>query len=104
VAANGTELFVGGPYFTSAGGKPSSRIALWHIPHALCASRSERLLTLSWPGTGTNFLLEACSGLSEKAWAEVRQGPAEAGNQLVVTQAIAGQTEFYRLRRKPPLP
>jgi len=97
--ATGSELFVGGRFGT-AGGKPSRNIALWHIPHALSASRSGDNLTLSWPGTGTNFVLEASDRLPPTDWSEIYEAPVLAGNQLLVTNSISDATRFYRLRRR----
>jgi len=99
LASNGSELFVGGD-FSWAGGKPSSNIALWHIPHALSASRSENVLTLSWPATGTNFILESSKSLSQADWAEVPQTPIVNGNKLTVTNEVLSTQKFYRLRRR----
>ncbi len=99
LTSNGSELFVGGS-FSNAGGKPSSKIALWHIPHALTATRHGDLLSLSWPGGGTNFLLEGCDNLGQTNWSQVLQSPAPVGSELVVTQELCSPSQFYRLRRK----
>src|SRR5213593_4868349 len=64
IRPSGTDLYMGG-IFTTAGSKPSTNIGLWHIPHALSVSRTGDTLLLSWPSTGTNFLLEASSDLGQ---------------------------------------
>jgi len=99
LAANGEQLFVGG-YFGGAGGKAASNFAIWHIPHALKLDRSGDALRLSWPATGSNFVLEACASLSRSNWAAVPQAPAVSGRDLVVTNEVCGTTRFYRLRRR----
>jgi len=99
LASTGSELFMSGA-FSTVGGKPSTNIALWHIPHALSASRSENVLTLSWPGTGTNFILESSQSLGEADWAEVLQTPIVNGNKLTVTNELLSSQKFYRLRRR----
>jgi hypothetical protein len=99
LASNGTELFVGGR-FTMAGDKAATNIALWHIPHSLSISQTGNQLTLSWPATGTNFLLEANENVTATNWSEVSSPPALHSNELVVTQMLSNATQFYRLRRK----
>jgi hypothetical protein len=98
LASTGTELFVGGDFYT-AGGSPATNIALWHIPHALELRRAGEELRLSWPATGSNFVLETCASLSPSNWATVQQAPVVAGRELVVTNEVCGATRFYRLRR-----
>lgn len=98
LANNGTELFVGG-YFPCAGGKLSTNIALWHIPHSLAANRSDTSVTLSWPATGTNFVLEAIETLGPTNWTVVPDPRSIVNDQCVVTNEISGGNRFYRLRR-----
>jgi hypothetical protein len=97
--SNGSELFAAGD-FPSAGGKPSANMALWHIPHALSISRFEDSVTLSWPSTGTNFLLESVETIGQTNWAAVPQPVSILNDQCVVTNAISPSNRFYRLRRK----
>jgi hypothetical protein len=99
LASNGSELYVGGD-FSWAGGKPSSNIALWHIPHALSVSRSENLLRLSWPATGTNFVLQYAKSLAQSNWNDVVQIPVIANNRLIITNEISDNQSFFRLRRR----
>ena len=103
VAATGSELFLGGRFggrFGTAGGTSSQNIALWHIPHALSASCSGDILTLSWPATGTNFVLEASNTLQPTSWSEIYDVPILIGDQLVVTNSISATTRYFRLRRQ----
>lgn len=99
LACNGSELYVGGT-FNLAGGKPSTNIALWHIPHTLNLKRSGETLRLSWPATGSNFVLETCGGLSLSTWSAVPQAPVVSGRELVVTNEVSNTTRYYRLRRQ----
>ena len=99
LACNGTELFVGG-YFVLAGNKPSTNIALWHIPHPLSIRRFEGSVTLSWSSTGTNFLLEAVETLGQTNWAAFPQPVSIVNDRCVVTDAISPSNRFYRLRRR----
>ena len=99
LACNGTELFVGGQ-FTGAGGKPSTNIALWHIPHSLSISQTGNQMSLSWPATGTNFVLEAKDDATATKWSEVSQPCTLHNNECVVTDTIGGPQKVYRLRKK----
>jgi hypothetical protein len=99
VIAAGNELIVGGA-FTAAGGKPANNIATWHIPHALSVTRTPESVTLSWPATGTNFVLEAKESLAHTNWTMLSTQHAVAGGQCRVTNKIDSPTRFFRLRRR----
>jgi hypothetical protein len=99
IASYGSALFAGGT-FQTAGGTASTNIALWHIPHSLSVSQAGNELSLSWLATGTNFVLEAKDSLGGTYWSEVSQLPTRHGNECIVTDTIAGQQKFYRLRKK----
>jgi hypothetical protein len=99
LACKGSELFIGGG-FTTAGGNPSTNIALWHIPHALKIQRGVDQAVISWAATGTHFILEACAQLPATNWTEVPQAPVLVDDQLVVTNQLDWASRFYRLRRK----
>jgi hypothetical protein len=99
LAASGAELFVGGE-FTIVGGKPATNIALWRIPHVLEIQRSGDQVTLSWPATGSNLVLEASRSVPATNWIAVPVPPAVVQDQLVVTNRAAEPSRFYRLRRK----
>jgi hypothetical protein len=100
LACTGTELFVGGR-FATAGGHPSTNIALWHIPHSVTIKPTGSAVRLSWPATGTNFLLEAREDLQDGIWAEVSEPPVVDKDECVVTNEMSSPSAFYRLRRKP---
>src|SRR6266542_1262568 len=99
LASTGSELVAVG-IFTSAGGQPSTNIALWHIPHEVAVQRSGTELRLSWPGTGRNFVLEACSSLSATNWRAVPLTPSLENGAWIVTNELTSTTGFYRLRRR----
>jgi len=99
LAATGSELFLGGP-FGLAGGKPANYIALWHIPHALNIRQAQGDVILSWPATGTNFLLEATSNLGAPNWQGVSGTPGIVNAQCVVTLPLGPGNQFFRLRRR----
>jgi hypothetical protein len=100
LACTGSELFVGG-YFQSVGGKPATNIAFWHIPHSVTIKPAGSVVRLSWPATGTNFMLEASEDLRAGNWAEVSQPPVVEGDECIVSHEMSGPSAFYRLRRKP---
>jgi hypothetical protein len=100
LAARGSELFVGGGSIITAGGKPANNIALWHIPHALTVSSAGTHVTLSWPATGTNFVLETKESVADTNWSVVATNAALVGDQCRVTNQIDSPSRFFRLHRK----
>ena len=99
LVCTGAELFLGG-YFQSVGGASSTNIALWHIPHAVKIALASDHAVISWPATGSNFVLEAKGSLDDADWVEVMQ-PPEVGNEAcIVTELMSSTNRFYRLRRK----
>jgi len=98
LCSTGTELFVGG-IFNSAGGSPSTNIALWHIPHSLSINRSGNAVELSWPATGSNMVLQAKNDLDGADWISVPQPLTIVNDRCVVTNEISSSRRFYRLRR-----
>jgi hypothetical protein len=99
LASNGSDLFVAGS-FSQAGGKAAQGLAIWHIPHTLGIARQAGQVTLSWPATGSNLVLEASPSLPASNWTAVPGSPALVGDQLVVTNRAAEPAQFHRLRRK----
>jgi hypothetical protein len=73
---------------------------LWHIPHALNVERIGKEMRLSWPATGSNFVLECSAELPGTNWIEVPQPPVLVDDQLVVTNSLDGDSRFYRLLKK----
>jgi trimeric autotransporter adhesin len=99
LAANGVDLFVGGR-FPLAGGKPATNMALWHIPHTLSVSYAEETMTISWPATGTNLVLEGKGSVADTNWSMVLNPPVVIDGQCRVTQPMDSRARFFRLRRK----
>jgi hypothetical protein len=56
---------------------------------------------LSWPGYITGFKPESTPSLSAPVWNPVSPDPVVVNGQNVVTNAIAGTRQFYRLRLSP---
>jgi hypothetical protein len=101
LAATGSELYVGSLFYT-AGGKPSRNIALWHIPHSLEVSRNGGEVRLSWPATGSNYVVEATANLQEPVWQQLDQTPVVEGNRLTVAEPLSPTQRLYRLRKPWP--
>ena len=97
LAAHGHELFVGG-FFNQAGGQPANNLARWRIPHPLNIQRQGSAAQLSWPATGSNLVLESTLVLVPTNWKPLPEGATPAGDQLVITQHNAGDSQFFRLR------
>jgi trimeric autotransporter adhesin len=100
LSASGSELFVGGGDITTAGGKPATNLATWHIPHALSVSYAEETMTISWPATGTNLVLEGKGSVADTNWSMVSNPPVVVDGQCRVTQPMDSPARFFRLRRK----
>ena len=99
LASNGSDLLVGG-FFQMTGGTPSTNIALWHIPHALAIRPEGEAAVVSWPATGTNFVLEAKGDVASAGWSEVAQPLIVTNDECVVTDPLSTSNQFYRLRRR----
>jgi hypothetical protein len=99
LASNGSDLLVGG-FLQTAGGIPSTNIALWHIPHALAIRSAGEAARVSWPATGTNFVLEAKGGVADVGWSEVAQPRIMTNDECVVTDPLSSSNRIYRLRRR----
>jgi len=99
LACNGTELFVAGS-FSYAGGKPANGLAIWHIPHELGIRQEGGSAVVSWPATGTNFLLEAKGDVANADWTEVAQPFTLTNDECVVTDSLSASNRIYRLRRR----
>jgi PKD repeat protein len=69
-------------------------------PVTLAISRTGDSVTLSWPVTLADSLLETSSDLSAATpWSWVANPPSASGNMLSVTLPATGQ-QFFRLRRQ----
>ena len=55
-------------------------------------------VVLSWATNFTGFTLEANTNLTTNVWSAVSPAPAISGMNNVVTNAVAGSQQFYRLR------
>jgi hypothetical protein len=57
-------------------------------------------ITVSWPLTATNYLLEACGGVDgANSWSAVTNAPQPNGQDVFVTVPTAEQQQFFRLRK-----
>jgi len=101
LAATGSEIYAGSN-FDTAGGKPSRNIALWHIPRSLEVSRTGDQVRLSWPATGSNYVVEATASLQEPVWEQLNQTPVPAGDRLTITEPLSPTQRLFRLRKPWP--
>jgi O-glycosyl hydrolase len=68
-------------------------------PLILRATLSASAITISWPGTATNYVLEASAGVDgTSTWLAVTNAPQQSGQELFVTVPTPGQQRFFRLR------
>ena len=98
-ACNGSELFIGGQ-FKLAGDRPSTNIAMWHIPYTLKMARSGNSDILSWPSPGTNFVVQSATSVAASNWSDLPQTPVIANDSCVVTNVANDPSRVYRLRRR----
>ncbi len=98
VVRAGSELLVGGT-FDTAGGRPATNIALWHMPPALGIRREGDAAIVSWPATGTNYVLESKTEAGASNWSEVSPPASVVADECLVTTVVEGRQKLYRLRR-----
>ena len=69
-------------------------------PPTLSAARSGTDLILSWPASGSGFVLESTPAFSPTSlWSEVSTPVYLIGDQFMVTNNAPTRTAFYRLRK-----
>ncbi len=56
-------------------------------------------VVISWPASATGFILEAAESLLSSNWQMLTNTPGIAGDQYAVTISVAGEKEFYRLKK-----
>jgi alpha-L-fucosidase 2 len=56
-------------------------------------------LVISWPASATGYSLESTTDLSQNNWNPVLPSPTVLGDYDVVTNAMDGETTFYRLHK-----
>ncbi|MCX6924193.1 MAG: cadherin domain-containing protein [Verrucomicrobia bacterium] len=58
-------------------------------------------LILIWPTNALSFTLESAANLGPSAvWGPVSPGPAIVNGQFILTNALSGQKQFFRLRKQ----
>lgn len=92
------QIFVGGT-FTTAGNQPSLNFAIWQIPHPLAIHRTNEWVRLSWPVSGSHYVLESTDDVRGAGWSEIPILPEPLNEELVTTLPATNPRQFYRLRR-----
>lgn len=70
------------------------------LPLVLRAEASAGAITISWPSTATNYVLEASVGLDgNNIWSPVTNAPQQTGQERFVTIPTSGLQQFFRLRK-----
>lgn len=67
---------------------------------SVAASGSD--VILSWPASAVAFRLEYSPAVPGVNWSPVSAAPVVSGSTLVVTNPVAGEQVFYRLRWSQP--
>ena len=66
----------------------------------LSIGKTESQVVVSWPTNSTGYVLESCGSLGGNAgWAAVTPDPVIVGDSFFVTNAVEGDSRFYRLRK-----
>jgi len=65
----------------------------------IAASWNGTRLTLAWPISQTDFVLQQTDSLWEPEWSPVIEPPAEVDGNYVLEVTPEGTTRFYRLTR-----
>jgi hypothetical protein len=58
-------------------------------------------VTLSWPASATNYVLQTASTISANSWQTITDAASLVGGQLKVTNRVS-DSMFYRLNRQSP--
>jgi hypothetical protein len=70
------------------------------LPPILRAQATATAITISWPSTATNYVLEASSGVDgTNVWLPVTNAPQNSAQEMFVTLPTSGQQHFFRLRK-----
>jgi hypothetical protein len=93
------QLIVGGS-FDTAGGRPASNFAIYHLPRTLAVKARDGRLILSWPKPDTSLVLETTSDPVSGDWEAVPADPVVVGYRLTVTNTLGSGAAFYRLRER----
>jgi O-glycosyl hydrolase len=71
-----------------------------HAPPILRADIGAGAITISWPSTATNYVLEASSGIDGTSnWSAVTNAPQQSAQEIVVTIPASVLQQFFRLRK-----
>lgn len=57
-------------------------------------------VVLSWPGTANGYFIETALSVTETNWQTLPQPPTLFAGRFRVTNAVAGEARFFRLRRQ----
>jgi hypothetical protein len=102
LALKGDDLYVGGD-FTQAGGRPSSRLALWRGNPSMRAPRLQVTRTgdniiLSWRASAVGYALEGASQPTEPSWTSIAFEVFT--DRHYATNSASGRNQYYYRLRK----
>jgi len=81
------------------GGETDAFVAKISFAEVLKISRTGQTVTLSWPASATNYLLEATTSLPAVSWTTVTNTPTVTTNERSVQLPLTGNARFFRLRK-----
>jgi hypothetical protein len=99
------DVAAAGTYNVTWTATPSQGAHLWLVavessPPTLQAQVSGGNVILRWPGSATNYSLEAASNLIANNWTPVTNASVIINSQNTVTNLITQPSEYYRLKKR----
>lgn len=87
------------PFQPSLGGDQDAFVTKINLSEVLKISRIGQKVSLSWPVSATNYVLEATTSLPPVSWATVTNTPAVTATNRSVQLPLTGPAQFFRLRQ-----
>jgi hypothetical protein len=97
-----TNLLINGKYgVTNLNGRADIFASVGGVSPSLKLTASSTNIICSWPSVNSKFTLQVMTNLSSPSWTTVSSG-SSVSNQMVVTNSISGNVQFFRLINNNP--
>jgi hypothetical protein len=87
-------------FLSNLNGPSDAFVAKISLSEVLKISRTGQMLSLSWPASATNYILEATTSLPALSWTTVTNTPTVTTKERIVQLTATGDASFFRLRRQ----
>lgn len=74
-------------------------VAKISMAEVLKISRTGQTVSLSWPASATDYILEATTSLPAATWDSVTNNPTVGSTERSVQLPLTGTAKFFRLRK-----